>query len=72
MGEASVAQVGQWMSGLVSAGPAHAADWAPISMDGRLHDRASYRYFWQTLERAHQTGAVLPSEAQAFFAPLPC
>ena len=35
------------------------ADWAPISFDGKLHDRASYRYFWQVLERAHQTGRVL-------------
>ncbi len=44
------------------------ADWAPISFEGRLHDRASYRYFWQVLARAHQTGRVLPSEAQAYFA----
>ena len=43
------------------------ADWAPISLDGKLHDRASYRYFWQVLERAHQTGQSLPSEAQAYF-----
>jgi citrate lyase subunit beta/citryl-CoA lyase len=43
------------------------ADWAPISSDGKLHDRASYRYFWQVLERAHQTGCVLPPEAQSFF-----
>ncbi|MEG1202815.1 MAG: aldolase/citrate lyase family protein [Comamonas sp.] len=38
-----------------------AAQWAPISDDGVLHDRASYRYFWQVLERAAQTGCVLPS-----------
>ena len=44
------------------------ADWAPISEDGVLHDRASYRYFWQVLERAHQTGRALPIEAQAWFA----
>ena len=43
------------------------AEWAPISVDGRLHDRASYRYFWQVLERAHQTGCALPVEAQRFF-----
>jgi len=36
------------------------ADWAPISVDGKLHDRASYRYFWQVLERAHRTGCALP------------
>lgn len=43
------------------------ADWAPIPFDGQLHDRASYRYFWQVLERAHQTGRVLPPEAQGYF-----
>lgn len=44
----------------------HAA-WAPISFQGKLHDRASYRYFWHLLERAHQTGQTLPAEAQAYF-----
>jgi citrate lyase subunit beta / citryl-CoA lyase len=43
------------------------ADWAPISFDGKLHDRASYRYFWQVLERAHQTGQALPSQASQYF-----
>jgi len=43
------------------------AQWAPVSVDGQLHDRASYRYFWQVLERAHQTGRVLPEAAQAYF-----
>ena len=42
-------------------------DWAPINFDGQLHDRASYRYFWQVLERAHQTGRPLPPEAQVYF-----
>jgi citrate lyase subunit beta/citryl-CoA lyase len=41
--------------------------WAPISFDGKLHDRASYRYFWRVLERAHQTGRKLPVEAQFYF-----
>jgi citrate lyase subunit beta / citryl-CoA lyase len=45
------------------------AAWAPVSIDGTLHDRASYRHFWQVLERAHATGRTLPSEAQAWFAP---
>ena len=44
------------------------ADWAPISFDGSLHDRASYRFFWRVLERAHQTGRALPAQAQAYFA----
>ncbi|MDP2000583.1 MAG: aldolase/citrate lyase family protein [Rhodoferax sp.] len=38
------------------------ADWAPISFGGQLHDRASYRYYWQVLERARQTGAHLAKE----------
>ncbi|MGJ7490463.1 HpcH/HpaI aldolase/citrate lyase family protein [Variovorax sp. ZT4R33] len=42
-------------------------EWAPVSIDGTLHDRASYRHFWQLLERAHATGRPLPSEAQAWF-----
>ncbi len=45
------------------------ADWAPVSFDGTLHDRASYRHFWQVLTRAQATGRVLPPEAQAWFAP---
>ena len=46
---------------------AQAAQWAPISVAGVLHDRASYRYYWQVLERAFRTGRVLPAEAQAYF-----
>jgi citrate lyase subunit beta/citryl-CoA lyase len=42
-------------------------DWAPISFKGQLHDRASYRYFWQVLERAHQTGRTLPAESRIYF-----
>ena len=43
------------------------ADWAPISFDGALHDRASYRHFWHVLERAHSTGRTLPSEVVQWF-----
>jgi citrate lyase subunit beta / citryl-CoA lyase len=51
---------------------AQAAQWAPISHQGTLHDRASYRYFWHVLERAHRTsfngGPQLPEEVRlAFF-----
>ena len=46
-----------------------AADWAPIRHAGRLHDRASFRYCWHVLERAHLDGGALPDEARdAFFA----
>ena len=43
------------------------ADWAPISFEGKLEDRASYRYYWQVLERAHRTGRKLPNEVQGWF-----
>lgn len=43
------------------------ADWAPISVDGKLHDRASFRYFWQVLERAYQTGCALPEPVRNYF-----
>ena len=46
---------------------AQAAQWAPISHHGQLHDRASYRFFWQVLERAHSTGCSLSAEVQLFF-----
>lgn len=46
---------------------AAAADWAPVQHDGRLHDRASYRYYWQVIERAHQTGHVLPEMVRGWF-----
>jgi citrate lyase subunit beta/citryl-CoA lyase len=50
---------------------AQAAHWAPIRHHDTLHDRASYRYFWHVLERAHRTsfhgGAQLPEEVSAAF-----
>jgi citrate lyase subunit beta/citryl-CoA lyase len=60
----SAAQIDQ-ASAIILA--ARAADWAPISHAGQLHDRASYRFFWQVLERAHQTGRGLPSDIVPFF-----
>jgi citrate lyase subunit beta/citryl-CoA lyase len=47
----------------------HDQDWAPISHQGQLHDRASYRFFWQVLERAHATGHSLPTGLAHFFHP---
>ena len=52
-------------AGIIAA--AAAAQWAPIQYAGRLEDRASYRYYWQVLERAHQTGRRLPHEVQGWF-----
>jgi citrate lyase subunit beta / citryl-CoA lyase len=52
---------------------AQAADWAPIKHHDALHDRASYRYWWQVLERAHLTsyanGPQLPVEVRDAFFP---
>ena len=45
------------------------AEWAPISVDGKLHDRASFRYFWQVLERANRTGCVVPEPVRRYFPP---
>lgn len=47
---------------------AQAADWGPIQYAGELHDRATYRYFWEVLQKAKQTGTAMPAIAeQAFF-----
>lgn len=46
---------------------AAAADWAPVQHEGRLHDRASYRYYWQVIERAHHTGRALPEMVRGWF-----
>lgn len=46
---------------------AHANAWGPIRHDGRLHDRASYRYYWLLLSRAKLTGAVIPESAMHVF-----
>ena len=46
------------------------ADWGPIQHGGRLHDRASYRYYWELLQRARNTGVHLPDDARSRFFPL--
>ena len=47
---------------------AQAAEWGPIQYAGELHDRATYRYFWEILQKAKVTGVELPGEAaKAFF-----
>jgi citrate lyase subunit beta/citryl-CoA lyase len=47
---------------------AQQADWGPIQHAGELHDRATYRYYWELLQKARVTGLKLPAEAeQAFF-----
>lgn len=46
------------------------ADWAPTRHRDRLHDRASYRYYWHLLSQAHRQRVPLPAEAVLrFFTP---
>ncbi len=48
---------------------AQKASWGPIQHAGDLHDRATYRYFWELAQRARVSGLKLPDAAeQAFFA----
>ncbi|MDH4052249.1 MAG: aldolase/citrate lyase family protein, partial [Rubrivivax sp.] len=66
----TTAEVDQAIEILLQAQQAH---WAPVRHRDTLHDRASFRYFWHVLERAHQTstagGEQLPAEVRlAFFA----
>lgn len=42
---------------------AQSAQWGPIQYNGRLHDRASYRYYWTILQRAKASGLPLPESA---------
>ncbi len=46
---------------------AQAADWGPIQYEGELHDRATYRYFWEVLQKARLTGIRIPDNAAAAF-----
>jgi citrate lyase subunit beta/citryl-CoA lyase len=39
--------------------------WGPIQHEGKLHDRASYRYYWTVLQRARRIGQPLPASAAA-------
>lgn len=38
---------------------AQQSEWGPIQYAGELHDRATYRYFWELVQRAHIGGNVL-------------
>ncbi len=62
----SVAEIDEAIE-IISA--AQAAQWAPIRHHDVLHDRASYRYHWQVIERAQRTAPAgtqpLPGEQRA-------
>jgi citrate lyase subunit beta/citryl-CoA lyase len=49
---------------------AERVQWGPISQNGRLHDRASYRYYWTVLQRARLAGLALPEAAAALLNPV--
>jgi citrate lyase subunit beta / citryl-CoA lyase len=42
-------------------------NWGPIQYEGELHDRATYRYFWEILQKAKLTGVAISDEAQKRF-----
>jgi citrate lyase subunit beta/citryl-CoA lyase len=46
---------------------AQKGDWGPIQHNGKLHDRASYRYYWTVLQRAKHSGLHIPEAATALF-----
>jgi citrate lyase subunit beta / citryl-CoA lyase len=47
---------------------AQRTNWGPIQYKGELHDRATYRYFWELLQNARATGVEVSQEAtHAFF-----
>jgi citrate lyase subunit beta/citryl-CoA lyase len=59
------AEVGEAATLLIAA---QDAAWGPIQHEGKLHDRASYRYYWELLQRAQATGMDIPVDArQRFF-----
>jgi len=43
------------------------ASWGPIQFKGELQDRATYRYFWNIVEKAHATGMTLPEPVRRRF-----
>jgi citrate lyase subunit beta/citryl-CoA lyase len=47
---------------------AQEANWGPIQFEGELHDRATYRYYWELVQAARMAGQKLPEVAEkAFF-----
>ena len=46
---------------------AYEADWGPIQHEGDLHDRATYRYYWEALQRARLMNVPLSDEVENLF-----
>jgi citrate lyase subunit beta/citryl-CoA lyase len=60
---------GEVEQGVEILAAAQDANWGPIQHAGELHDRATYRYFWELVQKAKVTGVALPAAAlERFFA----
>jgi citrate lyase subunit beta/citryl-CoA lyase len=46
---------------------AQKVNWGPIQYKGELHDRATYRYFWELVQRAHVSDQPLPEVVKSWF-----
>jgi citrate lyase subunit beta/citryl-CoA lyase len=46
---------------------AYAADWGPIQHEGNLHDRATYRTYWEQIQRAYVQKMPLSDEIVKLF-----
>jgi citrate lyase subunit beta/citryl-CoA lyase len=46
---------------------AQEASWGPIQFEGELHDRATYRYFWELIQATRLAGQKLPEAAEGRF-----
>ena len=45
---------------------AQKASWGPIQHAGELHDRATYRYYWELIQRAHLSGQSLANDVRGW------
>ncbi len=46
---------------------AQEASWGPIQFEGELHDRATYRYYWELVQTARISGQKLSDAAEKTF-----
>ena len=65
--DATPEQVRAWFEAGEILLAARSAGWGPIKYKDQLHDRASYRLWWQVLERARLTGAPIDAAVTAAF-----
>lgn len=53
-------QLGEVNEAAAILSQAQSVQWGPIQHEGKLHDRASYRYYWTIVQRAKAAGIALP------------